>query len=57
MDEDRKHLQESRRIINLLTRTCRQVNAFFDGISVLDQNRVKKMLREAIRESERFLNS
>lgn len=56
MDE-RKDLIEARRLISMLIRVCRQTHTFFDGISAMDQNRVKRLLRDAIRESETYLSS
>ena len=55
MTDERKQAIEARRLINVLVRVCRQTQAYFDGISVMDKNRVQRMLREAIQESERFL--
>ncbi|MCE9614402.1 MAG: hypothetical protein K8T26_09005 [Lentisphaerae bacterium] len=57
MSEDRMQVVEARRLINLLVRACRQTQTYFDGISVMDKNRVQRLLRDAIRESEKFLSS
>ena len=48
-------MREARRVINALVRTCRQTQAYFEGISVMSEERIKRSLRDAIRESERFL--
>ncbi len=39
----------------MLIRVCRQTQTYFDGLSAMDQNRIKQVLRDAIRESEIFL--
>ena len=57
MTNDRDQLREARRALSEMTRVCRQTAAFFEGISVLDKNRISKNLREAIRKSERFLGT
>ncbi len=40
----------------MMVRVARQTQAYFEGISVMDKNRVQKALRDAVRESERYLN-
>lgn len=52
-----KQLIEARRMISTMIRSLRQAHAYFDGISALDQVRMKRMLRETIRHSEQFLGS
>jgi len=50
-------LRDARRLLNMLVRTCRQTLTYFDGLSVMDKEKVKRTLRDAVRESERFLNA
>ncbi len=50
----RKQLIEARRQINKLSLACRQTVAYLDGISAMDNRRLKRSLQDAIRESERF---
>ena len=57
MSTDRDKLREARRLINDLSRICRQTNAYFEGISVLDQAKVRAKLKDAIRTADRFLAS
>jgi hypothetical protein len=56
VSDDRKDLIEARRVISMMVRVARQTQAYFEGISVMDKNRVQKALRDAVRESERYLN-
>lgn len=58
MSEDsNKQLIEARRIINMLIRILRQTLTFFEGTSAMDKNRVQRLLRDAMRESDKFLNN
>lgn len=50
-----RQMSEARRVIGIMIRALRQTSAYFDGISAMDQVRMKKMLRETIRQSEQFL--
>ena len=56
-DQDvRKQLREARRHVTVLSRVCRQAMTYLQGISALDQKRLEKVLRDSVRDSERFLN-
>lgn len=55
MDSARQELIEARRLINTLATTCRQVQAYLDGISVMDEVKLKRTLNKAIRQSSAFL--
>lgn len=57
MTDDRKELVEARRLIGMLIRVCRQTQTYFDGISAMDEGRVKRLIRDAVRESESFLGN
>jgi hypothetical protein len=57
LEDARKQMAEARRHINELVRAARQTIAFFDGVSVLDEAKLRKSLREAVRTAERFLNT
>ena len=57
MDDDRRRTIEARRVINLLSRVCRQTVTFLDGKSCLDASRMKRVLRDAIAASDRFTGS
>lgn len=55
MDAATKQLQEARKLINKLTRVCRQTITYMDGVSALDQQRLRRLIQEAVHESNRFL--
>ena len=55
MKTEREKLREARRMINDITRILRQTNAYFEGISALDEAKLKRKLKEAIHNSDRFL--
>ena len=57
VNDSNRQMIEARRVIGAMIRALRQTNAYFDGISAMDQVRMKKMLRETIRQSEQFLGS
>lgn len=57
MSSDRKKLVEARQLINLLSRTCRQTLTYMNGISCLDQRRIKQILQDAVARSEKFIGS
>ena len=41
MDDNAKRLIEARRLITKLARSCRQTLTYLDGISALDEHRLK----------------
>ncbi|MDA0576690.1 MAG: hypothetical protein O3B24_01165 [Verrucomicrobia bacterium] len=55
-DDANRQLLEARRLVNMLLRVCRQTLVFFEGASAMDKNRIQRLLRDAIRESDQFLN-
>ena len=55
MAEIREELMAARKLINILARACRQTKAYLDGISVMDEKKVKRALQEAIKASDNFL--
>jgi len=57
LEEDRKQMREARRLINLLSRTCRQTLVYLDGVSCMDKTRMRNNLRNAVRASDKFINS
>lgn len=57
MIDDKTKLRDARRLITTLSLVCRQTAAYFDGISVLDQQKIKRNLKDAVRQSDRFLAS
>jgi hypothetical protein len=56
VEDERKQLVEARRHINELVRAARQTITFLDRISALGETKLRKILREAVRGAERFLN-
>ena len=56
-DDTRKQLREARQLITSMARVCRQTQAFLQGISAYDQNRMKQVLRDAIKASDKFLGT
>jgi len=57
VENSQNQLVEARRIINLLVRTCRQVQTYFDGVSVMDKTKVLRVLQDAVNTGERFLGT
>ncbi|NQT91385.1 MAG: hypothetical protein HQ559_01390 [Lentisphaerae bacterium] len=57
VEDARKQLIEARRLINALSRSCRQTMVYLDGQSCLDKVRLKKTLQKAIHECDKFTNS
>lgn len=55
MVDDRTQLREARRLLNSLNRVCRQMATYLDGISAMDEKKMKRVLQDAVRESDRFL--
>jgi hypothetical protein len=57
MEEDARKMLEARQMINKLSLVCRQVLTYMDGSSALDERRVRRVLQEAVNESNRYLNA
>lgn len=57
MDDAHKELIEARRLINVLSRSCRQAIVFLDGKSALDTTRLKRLLQKAVNDCEKFSNT
>jgi hypothetical protein len=55
--DDKTRLRDARRVITELTRACRQTLAYLDGISCLDQNRLKRALKDSVRVSDEFMRA
>ncbi|MDA1044479.1 MAG: hypothetical protein O3C57_04565 [Verrucomicrobia bacterium] len=54
-EDPRRQLIEARRLINKLLISCRQTVAYLDGVSALDDKRLRRGLQESIREVDRFM--
>jgi len=54
--DERTQLREARRLINDLMKASRQTLAYFEGISILDDKKLQRILRDSIRQSDRFIN-
>lgn len=54
-EDPRRQLIEARRLLNKLQTNCRQTIAFLDGVSALDNKRLKRNLQDALRDVERFM--
>jgi hypothetical protein len=52
----RTQLRDARRLINDLMKASRQTLAYFEGISVLDDKKLQRIHRDALRQSDRFIN-
>jgi len=57
VDDTHKKLIEARRLINVLSRSCRQTIVFLDGKSALDKTRLKRLLQKAINDCDKFTNT
>jgi hypothetical protein len=53
--DDRTKLREARRVISTMIRVCRQTVTFLDGVSCLDQMRLKKLLRDSLKDADEYM--
>jgi hypothetical protein len=50
-----QELMEARRLLGKMSGVCRQTITYFGGISVLDEQKVRRRLQSVVREADRFL--
>lgn len=55
--EAKEELREAKVLINQLSRVCRQVETFMSGASCLDENRIKRGLRDAVKAVDKFMQT
>lgn len=55
-EDPRRQLMEARRLINKLHMNCRQTIAYLDGVSALDDKRLRRNIQDAMRDVDRFMN-
>ena len=52
--DPREELREARRVLNAMSRACRQAATFLTGVSCLDERKVRNVLKRAIQENDKF---